>query len=112
MIYKLLEEKKRKDSMFATELDWETRNEFNHWISLVDSYASELKKYQLICSFCGVHLDENAVNTDCPKNPLVTNIWDFVSPTHFYCSTVPTKEFFANGWHFFVKPDEEIIDGH
>jgi len=112
MIYKLLEEKKRKDSMFATELDWETRNEFNHWISLVDSYASELKKYQLICSFCGVHLDENAVNTDCPKNPLVTNIWDFVPPTHFYCSTVPTKEFFANGWHFFVKPDEEIIDGH
>jgi len=54
--------------MYASELDWETRNEFNHWISLVDSYAGELKKYQLICSFCGVHLDENAVNTDCHKN--------------------------------------------
>lgn len=45
MIYKLLDEKKWKDSLFATELDKATRNELNQWISLVDSYAGELKKY-------------------------------------------------------------------
>lgn len=69
MIYKLLDEKKWKDSLFATELDWETWNELTQWIQLVDSFAGELKKYQLVCTFCGVHLDENAVNLECPKNP-------------------------------------------
>lgn len=69
MIYKLLDEKKWKDSLFATELDRETWNELTQWIQLVDSFAGELKKYQLVCTFCGVHLDENAVNLECPKNP-------------------------------------------
>lgn len=32
MIYKLLEEKKWKDNLFASELDRETRSEFNQWI--------------------------------------------------------------------------------
>ena len=28
----------------------------------------ELKNYQLICHFCGVHLDNNTVNSVCFKN--------------------------------------------
>ena len=112
MIYKLLDEKKRKDNLLTQELDRETRDELNHWVSLVDNFASELKKYQLICTFCGVHLDDSAVNTDCPKNPLITDVSEFQPPTHFYSSTVPTQEYFANGRHFFVKPDEDIIDGN
>ena len=28
----------------------------------------ELKNYQLICHFCGVHLDNSTVNTVCLKN--------------------------------------------
>ena len=82
----------------------------NQWVQLVDNFACELRKYQLICSFCGIHLDGNAINTDCSKNPLVTDVADFVPPQHFYASTIPTKEFFANGRHFFVKPDEDMID--
>jgi hypothetical protein len=28
----------------------------------------ELKTYQIICHFCGIHLDSSTVNTTCPKN--------------------------------------------
>ena len=28
----------------------------------------ELKNYQLICNFCGIHLDSNTVNSNCSKN--------------------------------------------
>ena len=112
MIYKLLEEKKKRDSYLTHELDRETRSEMNQWVSLVDNFACELKKYQLICSFCGIHLDGNGVNTDCPKNPLVTDVADFIPPAHFYSSTIPTREFFANGRHFFVRPDDDNIEGN
>jgi hypothetical protein len=73
MIYKLLEEKKRKEEMIAMELDRETKGEIQQWVALTDNFATELKKYQLVCSFCGVHLDDVAVNTDCQMNPLTSN---------------------------------------
>lgn len=40
----------------------------NEWARLVDKYASELKKYELICSFCGQHLDDSNVNSECSEN--------------------------------------------
>jgi hypothetical protein len=44
---------------------------------------------------------------DCPKNALISDVKEFVPPTHFYAPIVPPKEFFATGRHFFVRPDEE-----
>jgi hypothetical protein len=44
---------------------------------------------------------------DCPKNALISDVKEFVPPSHFYASIVPPKEFFATGRHFFVRPDEE-----
>ena len=40
----------------------------NEWARLVDRYAAELKKYELVCSFCGQHLADINVNSDCPEN--------------------------------------------
>jgi len=40
----------------------------NEWARLVDRYACELKKYELVCSFCGQHLADVNVNTDCSEN--------------------------------------------
>jgi hypothetical protein len=40
----------------------------NEWARLVDRYASELKKYELVCSFCGQHLSDANVNVECPEN--------------------------------------------
>ena len=40
----------------------------NEWARLVDRYAGELKKYELVCSFCGQHLSDGNVNTECIEN--------------------------------------------
>jgi hypothetical protein len=40
----------------------------NEWARLVDRYAGELKKYELVCSFCGQHLADGNVNTECLDN--------------------------------------------
>lgn len=59
-----------------------------------------------------MHLDHIAVNLECPKNPLIADVKDFVEPSHFYSSIIPSKEFFATGRHFFVRPDEDGEEGY
>lgn len=53
VIYKLSQELKKKYDYFQDEFDKETRNEMNEWAKLVDRYGSELKKFDLVCAFCG-----------------------------------------------------------
>lgn len=107
IILKLVEEMKIRENTIKDELDKQTKIHITQSLNLLDDYAVELKKFQLICTFCGVHLDHIAVNLDCPKNKLISDVKEFVPPTHFYSSIVPPKEFFATGRHFFVKPDED-----
>lgn len=40
----------------------------NEWARLVDKYAGELKKYDLVCAYCGQHLSDHTVNTQCADN--------------------------------------------
>ena len=40
----------------------------NEWARLVDRYGSELKKFELVCAFCGQNLNEHNLNTDCCEN--------------------------------------------
>lgn len=53
LIWKLSQEVKKKYDFYQEEFDKETRHEMNEWARLVDRYAAELKKYELVCSFCG-----------------------------------------------------------
>lgn len=68
VIWKMSQELKKKYDYYQDEFDKETRHEMNEWARLVDRYASELKKYELVCSFCGQHMSDANVNTDCPEN--------------------------------------------
>lgn len=111
VILRLVEEMKIRENAIKDELDKQTKMHVTNSLNLLDDYAIELKKFQLICTFCGVHLDHIAVNLECPRNPLIGDVKDFVEPTHFYSSTIPPKEFFATGRHFFVQPDEDGDDG-
>ena len=40
----------------------------NEWAKLVDRYGSELEKFDLVCAFCGQHLNDDNVNSDCVEN--------------------------------------------
>lgn len=53
IIWKMSQELKKKYDYYQDEFDKETRNEMEEWAKLVDRYANELKKYDLVCAFCG-----------------------------------------------------------
>jgi hypothetical protein len=50
------------------EINEKSKLEIEKWAKLSEKYVSELRKYNLICKFCGCALDENTVNTSCEKN--------------------------------------------
>ena len=52
------QELKKKYDFYQEEFDKETRHEMNEWARLVDKYASELKKYDMVCAYCGQHLSD------------------------------------------------------
>ena len=58
VIWKLSQEHKKKYDFYQEEFDKETRHEMNEWARLVDRYASELKKYEMVCAFCGQSLTD------------------------------------------------------
>jgi len=66
-IYKLSMELKAKHDKHHEELDRDLKEEMQKWSNLVDRYGAELKRYELVCSFCGQHLTEVNVNEDCPE---------------------------------------------
>jgi len=68
VIWKMSQELKKKYDFYQEEFDKETRHEMNEWARLVDKYAGELKRYDLVCAFCGQHMSDNTVNTDCVDN--------------------------------------------
>ena len=68
MIWKLSQELKKKYDFYQEEFDKETRQEMNEWARLVDKYAGELKKYDLVCAYCGQHLSDLTANTECADN--------------------------------------------
>ena len=50
------------------EINEKSKLEIEKWAKLSEKYVSELRKYNLICRFCGCALDESTVNTSCEKN--------------------------------------------
>ena len=68
VIWKLSQELKKKYDFYQEEFDKETRHEMNEWAQLVDRYAAELKKYEMVCAFCGQHLSDVNINQECTEN--------------------------------------------
>ena len=58
------------------EINEKSKLEIEKWAKLSEKYVTELRKYNLICKFCGCALDENTVNTSCEKNTEVKELTD------------------------------------
>ncbi len=116
VIWKLTEELKRKYDYYQDEFDKETRHEMNEWARLVDRYASELKKYELVCAYCGQHMGEGNVNAECAENtqrllPGVTSnrsgmggMSDASQHLAFFTEEEPNPEHIGSRRHFFARP--------
>lgn len=109
VIWKLSQELKKKYDFYQEEFDKETRHEMNEWARLVDRYAAELKKYELVCSFCGQHLADTNVNSECTENTQPRDIADLSrnelsNSVVFFTDEEPDANVYGKRRHWFGKP--------
>ena len=100
-LWKILKEKKDKERENIIKEKEKSQNEIEEWVKLSDRYSQELKKYKVVCSFCGRYLDGTIVNYDCEANE---NFY-----LNFYFTIKPPREKFINSKrHFFGEPCPDL----
>lgn len=112
VIGKLSQELKKKYDYYQEEFDKETRHEMNEWARLVDRYAGELKKYEMVCAFCGQHLLDSNVNTECGDNyQLKPGMGSHADVSHsetggliYFTEEEPDTAIFGKRRHWFGRP--------
>ena len=98
MIWNLIKIPYEDNSEELKEIKEKAEKEIAEWSKLSDKYANELKKYNLVCPFCGIYLDGIKVNEDCPLNN--TNEYIHSGLT----IEIPPSEYYGNKRHFFGEP--------
>ena len=76
----------------------------NEWARLVDRYASELKKYELVCAFCGQYISNETVNTECADNCQPRNQDGETTQQVYFTEMEPDSVVFGKRKHWFGKP--------
>ena len=105
VIWKISQELKKKYDFYQEEFDKETRHEMNEWARLVDLYSAELKKYEMVCAFCGQHLADTNINTDCPDNGKSR---DPMEGGVYLTEEQPNRNAFGTRRHWFGRPSQSL----
>ena len=83
------------------EIERKTQKEIAEWSKLSDQYANELKKYNMVCTFCGCYLDNVKINENCSCNK------DKELPENDFTKTKPPVDQCGNNRHYFSEPTEQ-----
>lgn len=102
IIWSVIQENKKAIQQEIAKIQEKHYNEIVEWNKIVDKHMIELKNYQLICHFCGLHLDNSTVNTNCSKNSSDVQIKDRLTS-----SNVP-NELINSQRHFFGMPIKDF----
>lgn len=103
VIWKLSQELKKKYDFYQDEFDKETRHEMNEWARLVDRYSAELKKYEMVCAFCGQSLTDQNINSHCIDNTKDAD-QEAEGAGVYFTEEQPDKQAVGNRRHWFSKP--------
>ena len=108
VIYQLLNTRETKLQQLKENMEKAASEEITEWSKLTDKFASELKKYQLVCHFCGVALDQGSVNEQCRLNQQsVKQTEQYL--LQGYTNKKPDFNFYGNHSHFFAEPNNHIL---
>jgi hypothetical protein len=83
------------------QIENKSQEEISKWTQLIEKTKIELSKYNLVCSYCGVNL-ENGMNSVCPLNNINNNFEN----KHF-TSEIPPEQAHGTDKHFFAEPSDE-----
>ncbi len=100
-LWKILKEKKDKERENIIKAKEKSQNDIEEWVKLSDRYAQELKKYEVVCSFCGQYLDGKIVNLDCEAN-------EKFYLNFYFTKNEPRESFINSKRHFFGEPVPDL----
>jgi len=104
VIFQLIKKYKEEEEKISAELNKTAQDEIDEWAKLTDKFSSELKKYHVICYYCGNVMDDKNINRMCDVNSR-TQIPEEVG----YTIENPSKEWHGTRRHFFSKPKPELV---
>lgn len=100
-IWKILMEKKNKELDLIEKAKKKSQDQIEEWIKLSDKYQKDLKKYEVVCAFCGKYIDNNTVNSDCEANSQFY--------LNFYFTKIaPPSNMINSRRHFFGEPVDNL----
>ena len=67
-IWKLINEKKQKEKSILDKAKKKSMEQIEEKAKLSDKYDKDLKKYIVVCAFCGKYIDKKTVNSECQAN--------------------------------------------
>ena len=67
-IWKILNEKKQKEKNILDNAKKRSMEQIEEKAKLSDKYDKDLKKFMIVCSFCGKYIDKKTVNSECQAN--------------------------------------------
>lgn len=102
IIWNLLTTPYEDKSPELEQIQQRTQREIAEWSKLSDKYASELKKYNMVCTFCGCYLDNVKINEHCKCNKDKE-----LHSTNEYTKHKPPSYTCGNNRHYFSEPTEE-----
>ena len=79
---------------------------------MIEKLCLDLKKYELVCHFCSVKLEENTINTGCHRNvpESSSRIYNTGVMKEYYTTSIVPIELVGNKRHFFGYPNRPILN--
>ena len=96
-IWKILCEKKHKEKMMLENARKKSMEQIEEKAKLSDKFDKYLKKFMVVCSFCGKYIDIKSINSECQANEQFY--------LNFYFTKEPPPNNLINSKrHFFGEP--------
>ena len=102
-IWKILNEKKEREKSIIDNAKKRSMELIEEKAKLSDKYDKDLKKFIVVCSFCGKYIDKKTINTECQAN-------EQFYLNFYFTKEAPPMNLINTKRHYFGEPVSNNLD--
>ena len=103
IIYRIISEKKNKEKIILENARKRSMEQIEEKAKMSDKFDKYLKKFMVVCSFCGKYIDIKSVNSECQAN-------EQFYLNFYFTKEAPPNEYINTKRHFFGEPVNNKLD--
>ncbi len=103
IIYRVISEKKNKEKIILENARKRSMEQIEEKAKMSDKFDKYLKKFMVVCSFCGKYIDIKSVNSECQAN-------EQFYLNFYFTKEAPPNEYINTKRHFFGEPVNNKLD--